>query len=225
MYDVSIIIPAWNAAETLTKAVESALQQRNAEVIVVDDGSTDDTYRVAEQAGATKTVRTVHNGVSTARNLGVGLATGTWIQYLDADDWLPPDKCELQIAATGDYDSSWCEVLFTSSGERAAGALTDLLLQGRCHQTGAYIFRRDRLIESGVVWNPEIKMGGLCDYIIDLTVAGLHLVRVEGMHAVWNDRWSRKQLSADRRVAEMTAAVNARKARRLIGPRLVKGKR
>lgn len=64
-----------------------------AEVIVVDDGSTDETYREAEKAlgGQGKLVRQAHRGVSAARNTGLELATGELVVFLDSDDYLVPD--------------------------------------------------------------------------------------------------------------------------------------
>ncbi len=92
--DVSIIIPTYNYARFLPRAVESALAQTLAarEVIVVDDGSTDDTPAVAAQfGGRIRYLRQPNAGVSAARNAGGDLSQGEWLVFFDADDELLPD--------------------------------------------------------------------------------------------------------------------------------------
>jgi glycosyltransferase involved in cell wall biosynthesis len=100
MPTVSVIIPTYNSATLVTAAVESALAQtvQPSEVIIIDDGSTDDT----RQRLSTYRVRYLHQpnqGVAAARNLGLRQASGDLIAFLDADDVWHPRKLELQIAA------------------------------------------------------------------------------------------------------------------------------
>ena len=91
--DVSVVIPAYNAAQTLNRAIDSVLNQSVpvAEVIVINDGSTDGTAGIAREYGSA--VRYFHQdnaGAAVARNRGVSEARGEWIAFLDADDeWLP----------------------------------------------------------------------------------------------------------------------------------------
>jgi len=85
----SVIIPTYNRASFVTKAVDSVLRQtfKDYEIIVVDDGSTDTTTQALEQYGRAITiVHQVNNGVSAARNAGIRKATGRWIAFLDSDD-------------------------------------------------------------------------------------------------------------------------------------------
>jgi succinoglycan biosynthesis protein ExoO len=91
----SIIIPAWNASRFILRSVDSALSQslRQLEVIVVDDGSTDDTkdlvLRRAEADDRLRYIGRPHSGgPSTARNAGISAARGQWLVLLDADDWM-----------------------------------------------------------------------------------------------------------------------------------------
>lgn len=109
---VSIIIPAYNAEDTLRWALDSLLQQtwRNLEVIVVDDLSTDDTcslvQRISSRDDRVKLVRLGQNvGAYTARNAGLQHATGDLITVHDSDDWSHPQRLELQIEAL-ESDSS-----------------------------------------------------------------------------------------------------------------------
>jgi glycosyltransferase involved in cell wall biosynthesis len=101
---VSIVIPAYNAAEWIAETIESVLQQtyHDLEVILVDDGSTDRTVEIAEyilKSGRFRyqILRQENNGPSVARNRGWRVARGTWVQFLDADDLIHPRKIEIQI--------------------------------------------------------------------------------------------------------------------------------
>ncbi len=104
---VSVIIPAYNAGQRITRAIANVLNQTLPvlEVIVVDDGSTDDTVAVASRFGPpVRVVSKPNGGPASARNLGAGLARGDWLAMLDADDWWFPRKIELQLAdAAGDH--------------------------------------------------------------------------------------------------------------------------
>jgi len=91
----SVIIPNFNNGPTLARAIESVLGQSYPahEIIVIDDGSSDDSRAVAESFG--DKVRYIHQanaGVSTARNNGARSATGNWLAFLDADDIYLPDR-------------------------------------------------------------------------------------------------------------------------------------
>ena len=90
---ITVIIPAYNRADTVARAVASALAQRPsrpAEVVVVDDGSADDTAEVARRAGARVIRHSVNRRLGAARNTGLSNATQPWIALLDSDDeWLP----------------------------------------------------------------------------------------------------------------------------------------
>jgi len=99
---VSIIIPSYNYASYLPEAIRSALAQthRPIEVIVVDDGSTDDTPQVAASFGdAIRYIRQPNAGLSAARNRGIAEATGDLLVFLDADDILDPTMVERSLAA------------------------------------------------------------------------------------------------------------------------------
>ncbi|MFZ1810373.1 MAG: glycosyltransferase family 2 protein, partial [Candidatus Nitrotoga sp.] len=93
----SVIIPAYNAAGTLARALDSVLTQTWAafEVIVIDDGSIDNTAAVAASYGEKiRYLRQNNAGVSAARNHGARIASGDWLAFLDADDWYYPDRLE-----------------------------------------------------------------------------------------------------------------------------------
>jgi glycosyltransferase involved in cell wall biosynthesis len=98
---VSILIPCYNAEKWLAQTLESALAQTwdNIEIIVVDDGSTDNSLAVAKQfqANGIKIISQSNKGASAARNRAFQESQGDFIQYLDADDLLAPDKIALQV--------------------------------------------------------------------------------------------------------------------------------
>jgi glycosyltransferase involved in cell wall biosynthesis len=97
---VSVIIPAYNAAAFVATAIDSALGQTRAplEVIVVDDGSTDDTRRILETfADRIRIVAQSNAGLAAARNAGAKVARGKWLAFLDADDTWHEEKLERQL--------------------------------------------------------------------------------------------------------------------------------
>ncbi len=99
---ISVIIPAWNRAAFLADAIESVNQQRHEalEIIVIDDGSTDDTRKIAEQLkGNIRYILQPHRGVAAARNAGIKAARGNIIAFLDTDDLWPPYKLNIQLDA------------------------------------------------------------------------------------------------------------------------------
>ena len=103
---ISIIIPAFNAASTLATAISSARQIESLEIIVVDDGSTDDTLVIAQQCSPPVTVLTGPNqGVSAARNRGLSIASGEWVIFLDADDILLPGTLEKRLSTAGSIEA------------------------------------------------------------------------------------------------------------------------
>lgn len=102
---VSVVITAFNQARFLEEAANSVLRQdyENIECWIINDGSTDDTGAIAQRL--MQQDRRVHyreqpnGGVSAARNLGAQCARGEWVQFLDGDDWIAPDKLSRQLAA------------------------------------------------------------------------------------------------------------------------------
>lgn len=95
---VSVVVPAYNAAGTLVRCVASVTAQThsNIEIIIVNDGSTDDTESIAndlaEQDPRVRVLTQQNGGLSAARNAGIRAARGVWLQFLDADDWIEPDS-------------------------------------------------------------------------------------------------------------------------------------
>ena len=134
----SVVIPAFNAAATLARAIESVLAQSwpAYEIIVIDDGSTDATAAVARQfGGAVRLIRQHNSGVAAARNAGAAAARGDWLAFLDADDWYADDRIRLHAewiaedatldCLTGDYEyrDAAGGLLGTSMAQHPSGRL------------------------------------------------------------------------------------------------------
>jgi glycosyltransferase involved in cell wall biosynthesis len=104
---VSVIIPAFNHAAFLPAVVDSVLAQtfQDFEIIIVDDGSSDDTRAVCARfpAGRVRYIYQENKGSSGARNTGIRLASGDYIAFLDADDWFLPEKLSLQTRVLDEH--------------------------------------------------------------------------------------------------------------------------
>lgn len=131
---VSVVIPAYNAARTVRAAIDSALDQTvsDLEVIVVDDGSSDDTAEIVEGICDPR-VYLVHQsncGAAAARNTGIRHATGTWVALLDSDDLWLSHKLERQLAVLDANPS----VLAVESGAYFVNDALNVLHVRRCVQ-------------------------------------------------------------------------------------------
>ena len=109
---VSIIIPVYNAESYLAETIESALAQTliDKEIIIIDDGSTDGSLAIARSycGGMVKVLAQKNQGAGAARNKGLAEATGRYIQFLDADDLLSPDKIAAQLAVMDGREDVLC---------------------------------------------------------------------------------------------------------------------
>ena len=99
---VSVVIPCYNVQEYIRNCIESALNQtyKPIEIICIDNNSNDKTYSILshfESESKIKVYKCFDKGANYARNLGVVKSKGNWIQFLDADDVLLPEKIELQV--------------------------------------------------------------------------------------------------------------------------------
>ncbi len=120
--DISVIIPAFNRAHTLPKALDSVLSQtlKPREIIVVDDGSTDETNAVLANYPGLCIISQDNRGVSAARNVGIEKAGGEWLAFLDSDDEWLKEKLEKQWDAICIDDKLIChtEEIWIRNGKR-----------------------------------------------------------------------------------------------------------
>jgi glycosyltransferase involved in cell wall biosynthesis len=179
---VSVIIPTYNYGRFLTEAISSALEQTHPplEIIVIDDGSTDDTADVAERFSAQVTyIRQENAGVSAARNRGVAESSGELIAFLDADDIWEPTKLEKQVAkfctdaAVGlvhcemrIFDSGTGETVGMDLGGVEEGAAESLLLweYPTVNVSGSVIVVDRRAFEEVKGFDTKIKCGEDWDF-------------------------------------------------------------
>ena len=124
---VSVVIPCYNQAHFLSEAIESVLAQSypHLEIVVVDDGSTDDTFEVAGRYAGVRRIRQDNQGPSAARNTGIRESKGNYLVFLDADDRLLPKALEVGV----EYLKARPECAFVSGRYRniaADGSLLEL---------------------------------------------------------------------------------------------------
>lgn len=184
---VSVVVPARNAARYLDQAVESALAQtyRPLEVIVVDDGSTDETPALAARYGsALQYLRQDHAGVSVARNRGVSAARAEYVAFLDADDEWMPRKLEVQmerLTREPEAVASFSGALRVDSRTGAEtyvspGSGEDMVAELLLHSTivgppSVAVVRRDAFAQTGG-FDPRIAQGEDWDLWLRLAELG-----------------------------------------------------
>jgi glycosyltransferase involved in cell wall biosynthesis len=125
---VSIIIPAYNQAQYLRQAITSVLTQtwRDVEIVVVDDGSTDETSSVVDEYcddPRLRVIEQVNEGVGAARNRGIRESRGKYLCFLDADDWYHAEKVARQVAqleAAPEVDWVYCDIIEVDAQGRPA---------------------------------------------------------------------------------------------------------
>ncbi len=155
---VSVIIPSYNCSSTITRAIDSVLSQKNVilEVIVVDDGSTDDTIAKLETYSSSITVITIKNsGPATARNTGITASNGNFIAFLDADDEWLPYKLSEQLKIFHDSPN----VGMVSSAAEQIDADGNIVVSCARHLQGTLktlLFYENPIITSSVILRGEI---------------------------------------------------------------------
>ncbi len=178
---VSIIIPAYNCGGLLPRCVQSLLRQTysDLEIILVDDGSTDDTPEVCDSLASgdarIKVIHRANGGVSSARNAGIQAATGAYITFADADDYVDPDhiarlhsmlqRMECDVAACGyksENENSCTEPASSRGGRKEVcyshdSAVCELLAGGA---VGGYVWNKlyRRALLEGMTFRSDVKI-------------------------------------------------------------------
>ena len=158
---ISVVIPVWNGEKYLEKCLTSILHQgvTDMEVIVVDDGSTDDTWAVlSRMAESDPRIRPIHQenaGASVARNTGLDHVRGEYVRFVDADDAVPEGSFERLLASAREHGSDLVLAAYT---EVLAGSRSLRCLNKKDEAIGQeeFLRRLERLANSfyyGVLWN------------------------------------------------------------------------
>lgn len=158
---VSVVIPAYNAENTLRQMLDSVLRQtwQNLQVILVDDGSTDGTLAlagsIAEEDSRLTVVSGGEKGISATRNTGLSLCEGKYIRFADADDTLPEDSIEKMVRRAekdgsdlviGGYDEYLGDMRrFRNLAGRDDTVPCDRIMDHLCRHANSYFY--------GVLWN------------------------------------------------------------------------
>lgn len=164
---ITVLIPAFNAAPYLAETIHSVQRQGvdSMELLVVDDGSTDETPRVLAAIAdpRLRVVRQENTGLVGALNRGIEEARGTFLARLDADDVMPAGRLQAQLSAMAmdsrllvlgtDYET-FGEVSFRVRMPRTDRACRQRLSFGSCHCGASVMIRSDRLIASGARFDP-----------------------------------------------------------------------
>lgn len=184
---VSVIMPTFNSARFIGPAVETVLAQTypHIELIVVNDGSTDETEAVlAPYSHRIRLIQQTNQGASAARNTGIQAAQGTYITFLDADDLLKPDKIALQVAVlearpdVGLVYSGWhyvreddLQVVGEMRPRQEGNVFADLILRRMFLIPGAVMVRRELFTQVGL-FDVNLVVAEDTDLWIRLAYAG-----------------------------------------------------
>jgi hypothetical protein len=164
---VSVVIPCHNAEKWIARSIQSVLDQRNidVEIIVIDDGSTDKSLDIIKSFDARISWKTGQNqGGCRARNCGLELATGEFIIFLDADDYIEPDSLAEWVASGGYADVVFGPFAYEEAGVRYFGkplspftnssSMVQQWLQGQFTPPCSVLWRRSFLSAIGG-WDPR----------------------------------------------------------------------
>jgi len=149
----SVIIPAFHAEKTLRRCLASIPVRPDAEIILIDDGSTDATGKIAAEFKNVRYIHTEHRGVSAARNLGLDLARGEFVTFVDSDDWVAPsyfDRMDRTPAA---------DILVFEVPPRRGDPVRVLFRSRRLDSVCNKRFRRSFLEENRVRFQENLAVG------------------------------------------------------------------
>mgnify|MGYP005832491149 CR=1 FL=1 len=150
MPKVSVVIPTYNRANCVGDAIRSVLEQtyKDFEIIVVDDGSTDNTPEVLAGFGdKIRIVKQENRGVSAARNAGIRIARGQWIAILDSDDVWEPKKLEVQIRDLEEHPEVVAHIVDAIIEDSSIGAIRLFDLRGLTDEFTKCPLRRRPLLD------------------------------------------------------------------------------
>ena len=215
MISISVVIPAWNAARYIGDAIESVLSQSVApnEIIVVNDGSTDDTTECVRKFGTHITLFVQSNaGAAAGRNRGIAEAHGEAIALLDADDLMAPRRLELQGALLA-HDPDCAIVLgkqltFRSEQERLAlGSGTANSPAVRAGYVPSAAMVRASAFAMVGLFDPSLRIGDFLEWIKRAQSRGAPIKQMEEVVAFRRLHQDSLSRSAGRQYANLVHAL------------------
>lgn len=214
----TVIIPAYNAAGTIAETIESTLKQTvpPERIIVIDDGSTDDTRAVAERFGERVTILSqLNQGPGPAMSLGMRFCKTPLIAGVDADDVWLPEKIERQLEILNRNPT--CMGVFTKMQHFGATVTTEIINDGWVRST--MLIRREMYETLGGVIDPPGRRGDMVDWLARAREAGFAmqlLPEVLVMRRVsMNSLSAGRDLEKDRGYVHVAVAALRRKRARL----------
>ena len=166
---ISVIVPVYNVEHYLERCLESITNQtyRNLEILIINDGSTDGSLEICQKYSEIDSriiiITQENQGCSVARNLGLSMATGDFISFVDSDDYLDPTMLEELYLLLKRYgaDISMCSFKYVNTGdidyERPISSVVDGVLSGHAILTEHMFSCRSTQIYWTVVWNKLYK--------------------------------------------------------------------
>jgi len=140
MFYLSVIIPTYNRYDVLKRAIKSVLAQsyQNFELIVIDDGSSDNTPKIQKEFPNIRYFHQINKGVSSARNLGIEKASYDWVVFLDSDDEWMEEKLQLQV----DFHRQHQDILMSYTDELWIRDGVEVKVPKKFKKYGGFIFDR-----------------------------------------------------------------------------------
>lgn len=192
---VSVVIPTFNSQSTIAECLQSVFSQGRlvSEIIVVDDGSTDDTANVVRRLANDRVVVIEHGqnlGGSAARNTGIHRASSDWIAFLDSDDLWTPRKIELQLQALANSKDAICysnleffdgdegRAFWNSRGNRSGERLSDYMIIERFAVQTSTLFMRLGIARQ-IKFDERLRRHQDWDFVLRAERAGFEFVYVD----------------------------------------------
>jgi len=158
---ISVIVPVYNVEKYLPQCINSILNQtiKNLEIILVDDGSLDNSGEICDEfSRKDNRIVVIHkenNGLSSARNAGLEIATGNYLGFVDSDDWLDENMYEtlLNLIKDTNSDISCCKFFKTADGEEKIPPIDNEVIKSFNNLEGLNNFYTDLYTQTVVAWN------------------------------------------------------------------------
>lgn len=199
---VSVIIPIYNRANVVGRTLDSVRDQTHylIELILIDDGSTDESWEVVEdwltrnkRGGLdVKHYKQKNSGAPSARNRGLEISTGKYIQFLDSDDWLLPEKIAKQVHALEESQAAlavcdYCKVTDTGTNRKVMennGRLRLFYIKGGSVSIFTPLIQAD-LIKGVVRWNETFERNQDIDFLFKVFAIADSYIYTKGVWCIY----------------------------------------